>query len=552
MQLFERIVTSRGISLEDIDKFLNPRYEYLHDPFLMPDMQKAVKRLKSALVRQENITIYGDYDIDGISATALLIDAFYQFGFKNVNYYIPNRFTEGFGLSKESIEVISRMDTNLIVTVDCGSKSHEEVKLAKKLGIDVIVTDHHEVSDEQPGAVAVINPKRKDSKYPFKDLPGVGVAFKLVQAFQLYLSKNPVKGYPGIELGQEKWFLDLVALGTICDVVDLRDENRINAYWGLKVLTKTRRLGLTSLMTVSNVEPNKINSRTVGFVLGPRMNAAGRLETAKHALELLLADNKNLAMERAIMLDDLNTTRREEQNKIYQEALKQAEIYKNQPVLVLSGSDWNHGIVGIVASKILETFKKPVVIFQEMGEISKGSARSYGDFDLSQALLHLGALLQKGGGHKLAAGLTIRTEDIDKVREKLNEFYKLEKINLVKQQSLLLPTADTKADLSEITIKVVEMINKLEPFGQGNPSPILEVDNLEVIEIKKMGSDNQHLKILLKDKDGYMMNFVSFSFPDEHLVEMGDLVNVLFLPIINEWRDRKTVEGRLMVIDRLV
>lgn len=549
MQLFERIVTARGIDLKDIDDFLNPRYESLHNPFLMPDMQKAVSRLKKALSKQEKITIYGDYDIDGISATALLINAFSQFGFKNVDYYIPNRFSEGFGLSSDSVEAISKKGTNLIVTVDCGSKSHEEIELAKQLGIDVIVTDHHEVSDKQPQAVAVINPKRKDSKYPFKDLAGVGVAFKLVQAFQSYLADNPIKGYASIKSGQEKWFLDLVALGTICDVVDLKDENRIYAYWGLKVLQKTRRLGLKSLMTVSNVEPNSINSRTVGFVLGPRMNAAGRLKTAKHALELLLAEDKKLAMEKSILLDDFNTKRREEQNRIYQEALKQAATYENQSVLVLSNPNWSHGIVGIVASKILETFKKPVVIFQEMGTLSKGSARSYGDFDLSQALLYLEKLLKKGGGHKLAAGLTIDTKNIDKVRKKLNEFYKLKEIDLIKQQLLLSPLADVEAQLSEVTVEVVEMINKLEPFGQGNPTPIIKSENLKVIETKKMGNDNQHLKVLLKDKDGCMMNFVSFSFPDDHIVKVGDLVDVLYVPILNNWRGRKTVEGKILTIN---
>ncbi|MGB4420776.1 MAG: DHHA1 domain-containing protein, partial [Candidatus Saccharimonadales bacterium] len=292
-----------------------------------------------------------------------------------------------------------------------------------------------------------------------------------------------------------------------------------------------------------------INSRTVGFVLGPRMNAAGRLETAKHALELLLAEDKKLAMEKSILLDDFNTKRREEQNRIYQEALKQAATYENQSVLVLSNPNWSHGIVGIVASKILETFKKPVVIFQEMGTLSKGSARSYGDFDLSQALLYLEKLLKKGGGHKLAAGLTIDTKNIDKVRKKLNEFYKLKEIDLIKQQLLLSPLADVEAQLSEVTVEVVEMINKLEPFGQGNPTPIIKSENLKVIETKKMGNDNQHLKVLLKDKDGCMMNFVSFSFPDDHIVKVGNLVDVLYVPILNNWRGRKTVEGKILTIN---
>lgn len=550
MELFERIVTARGIDLKDVDKFLNPDYSSLHDPFLMPDMKIAVKRLLSALLKQENITVYGDYDIDGLSATALLLDAFNQFGFKNVDYYIPDRFSEGFGLSISSIKKISKTKTTLIVTVDCGSQSHKEIELANQLGIDVIVSDHHEPSDKQPNAVAVINPKRKDSKYLFKDLAGVGVAFKLVQALQKEINKNESLEHSGFRFGQEKWLLDLVALGTVCDIVNLVDENRTNVYWGLKVLAKTRRPGLKSLMDIAKVEPNTLNSRSVGFALGPRLNAAGRLETAQHALDLLLADNPKIASEKALILDNFNNDRRQEQNRIFVEALKQAETYEHQPVLVLNNPGWSHGIVGIVASKMLERHKKPVLIFQEMGETAKGSARSYGDFDLSESIVYLGELLQKGGGHKCAAGMTVNLADIDKVREKLNEFYNAKNLNLDEQQRSLLPIADTEAKLSEVSIEAVEMIHKLEPFGQGNPSPIIETKNLKVLENRKMGSENQHLKILLEDENHNMMSFLSFNFPDEHLLEVGDSVDALYSPIINDWCGRKTVEGRLITINK--
>lgn len=297
MSLFDRILEKRGITPDKKAVFLSPDYNAKHDPFLLPDMQAAVDRLIIAREKQQYITIYGDYDIDGLTATTVLLDALKSFGFENVRAFIPNRFTEGYGLTVDAVERIAKDSTELIVTVDCGSLSRVEIERANELGMDVIVTDHHNVAPEQPPAVAVINPKRllqdypdeyesyllkPDSKmagkiYPFLDLPGVGVAFKLVQALQTKLD--------GLEVGQEKWLLDLVALGTVCDVVTLVDENRMHVYWGLKVLSKTRRQGLKALMAVSGVRPETVNARSLGFGLGPRMNASGRLETAQYSLD---------------------------------------------------------------------------------------------------------------------------------------------------------------------------------------------------------------------------------------------------------------------------
>ncbi len=251
--LIDKILASRGIPADKMTEFLHPDYNKRHDPFLLPDMKKAVDRLELALKNDDNITIYGDYDIDGLTATAVLLDAFNSFGFKDVNAFIPNRFVEGYGLTVDAIEAIAKTGANLIITVDCGSLSHKEVARANELGVDVIVTDHHSVSDIHPEAVAVINPKRTDHRYPFIDLAGVGVAFKLVQALQTRLE--------GLEPGAEKWLLDLVALGTVCDVVTLVDENRTNVYWGLEVLKKTRRPGLRALMAVSRVDKYNLNSR---------------------------------------------------------------------------------------------------------------------------------------------------------------------------------------------------------------------------------------------------------------------------------------------------
>ena len=349
--LFETLLAVRGLSDPAVRQdFFMPNYDAAHDPFLLPDMLPAVERLVQAHERHERIVIYGDYDIDGLTATTVLLDAFEQFGFSDVQAFIPNRFVEGYGLTMEAVDrIIDTMQAQLIVTVDCGSLSEAEIVHANERGVDIIVTDHHNVAPVQPPAVGVINPKRllqdypdeyhefilkpdsphQGKLYPFLDLAGVGVAFKLVQALQTRL--------PGLPAGQEKWLLDLVALGTVCDIVTLRDENRTNVFWGLKVLAKTRRLGLKALMVVSGVRQEQVKARDLGFGLGPRMNAAGRLDTAEYALAMLRATNKTTALEAARQLDEFNAVRRSQQDAIFKEAVRQAEQYQDDPVLVLSG-----------------------------------------------------------------------------------------------------------------------------------------------------------------------------------------------------------------------
>lgn len=540
MSLFDRIIASRGLSGDSIANFLQPEYSDYHDPFLLNSMDKAVSRLIIAKEKQQKIIIYGDYDIDGLTSSALLVEALSSFGFKNVDVFIPNRFTEGYGLTIEAVESIASSGVELIITVDCGSLSVDEVNRAKDLKVDVIITDHHNIGKIIPPAIAVINPKRHDNKYPFIDLAGVGVAFKLVQALQTELK--------GLKPGQEKWLLDLVALGTVCDVVTLVDENRTNVYWGLKVLSKTRRPGLKALMALSAVDSKNVNSRSLGYRLGPRMNAAGRLETAQHAYDMLVSKDPMTALEKAEYLDNLNKSRRSEQDKITKEATVQAEEYSQDPVLVVSGKDWNHGIVGIVAARLLELFKKPTFVLQEMGENSKGSARSYGDFSAIDAIDSCRDLITKGGGHQMAAGITLPTKNINTFRKGVNSFYK--SLKLVNQESLLLPKADAIAELEEIDEDLVDQINQLEPFGRGNLRPIIKCDNLSVIGINKMGSDAQHIKFDLKNKNGKTMKFLAFNAPDYFSINIGDIISVWFHPDINEWRGNKSVEGQLLHLER--
>lgn len=536
-KLFEEILVARGLKTkEQRDAFLNPSYDAKHDPFLLPDMEKAVQRLVDAHAKQERITIYGDYDIDGLTATTVLLDALGSFGFKHVDAFIPNRFVEGYGLTVDAIEKIAAEGAELIITVDCGSLSHEPIARAAELGVDVIVTDHHNVADKQPPAVAVINPKRTGHDYPFIDLAGVGVAFKLVQALQTRLD--------GLAPGQEKWLLDLVALGTVCDVVTLVDENRANVFWGLKVLAQTRRPGLKALMAVARVEPATVNARSLGFGLGPRMNAAGRLETAQISLDMLRAIDPMVAFEKAQQLDRLNSERRAEQDVIYKEALKQAEQYADDDVLVVSAPNWNHGIIGIVAAKLLEKFKKPTFVLQELGEESKGSARSYGDFSAAEAIKSAEHIITKGGGHKLAAGVTVPTKNIQAFREQVNKHYQDQK--LANQAELLLPTADSVTEFEQITEELVELLTSLEPFGNGNPQPILKSAAVRIERIRRMGSDGQHVKLEAHATSGVKLELLAFNAPEHFFVNPGTIVSVWYQTDINEWQGRRTVEGRLL------
>ena len=539
MTLFERILTARGLTTRAARQaFLQPDYAAVkHDPFLLPDMEKAVVRLKQAREQGEKIVIYGDYDIDGLSATALLLDAFGKFGFEGVDAFIPNRFVEGYGMTVGAVDKVRDMGADLIVTVDTGSLCHAEIAYATSLGIDTVVTDHHNVAETPPPSVAAVNPKFSGHTYPFRDLCGAGVAFKLVQALQTELD--------GLPDGYEKWLLDLVALGTVCDIVTLADENRANVYWGLEVLKKQQRPGLKALMAVAGVEPEQVNARHLGFGLGPRMNAAGRLETAQHALDMLTAHDGLAALEASEKLEELNVKRRSIQDAIFEEACMQAEKLANDRVLVVSSDGWNHGVIGIVASKLVEKYKKPVFIIGERGEEATGSARSFGDFSAADAVRAADDIIIKGGGHGAAAGVTLETEKIDDFRRRVNEFY--DSLQLTNQERYLLPRADVEiGDFSEIDEDLVANLAKMEPFGNGNPEPVLKITKTSVLSMRRMGTDGQHVKLALRDKNGKVLQMLAFNAPEEFFREPGDEVVAWFQPTVNEWQGVRTVEGRLL------
>ena len=538
-QIFEQILKNRGISKENREAFLNPNYDNQHDPFLLPDMKKAVERLLIAHKKQEKITVYGDYDVDGVSASTVILTAFEKFGFKNVDYFLPDRFKDGYGMNERGVRVLADRGTNLILTVDCGSLNHAEIDFAKGFGIDTIVTDHHNIAEVQPNAVAVVNPRRKENKYPqAENFAGVGVAFKLVQALQTKLD-----GFPA---GQEKWLLDMVALGTVCDIMKQTVENRQNTFWGLKVLSKTRRAGLKSMLALAGVKDP--TSSTLGFIIGPRINSAGRLETAEKALDLMLEKDAFIAFEKAKSLDDLNKIRRKIQHEALEIAIQKAEDFKNDKVLVVADESFNDGIIGIVASGLLERFKKPVFVISIEGDVAKGSARSFGDFSASQAVQNASEIIIKGGGHDAAAGVTLPTDKIDDFRKSVNDFYKL--LKLKNQLEKLLPKVDIQLeDFSPISLELFEKISLLEPFGNGNEEPTFEIKNAYVIARQEMGEQKQHLKLTLTDGEREI-KMLKFNAPKEFFAEIGEEVDVIFSIGMNKWQGQKNVEGQILHLER--
>lgn len=533
--ILNTILAKRGIDEFSREDFLSPDYDNQNDPFLLPDMKKAVDRLLLAHKNNEHITIYGDYDVDGVTSSALLLDAFSKFGFKKIDYFLPDRFIDGYGMSERAVRIMKDRGTDLIITVDCGSLNHQEIDLANELGIDVVVTDHHNIAEIQPNAIAVVNPRRKENDYPNATIfAGVGVAFKLVQALSYKLE--------GLEPGQEKWFLDLVALGTVCDIVPMVGENRQNVFWGLKVLERTRRPGIKSMLALAEVD--NISTTTLGFVFGPRINAAGRLKNAEIALNLVMEDDSFSALEKAIALDELNSKRKKIQDSVFDQAKEIVNEYKQDDVLVVAGESFNEGIVGIVAAKLMDQYKKPTFVLSIDGNIAKGSARSFGDFSASQAIDFAKSAIIKGGGHDAAAGVTLSTDNIDDFRKKVNKFYK--SLGLKNQLEALLPEPDIELDnLKDINIDLFEDIKKLEPFGPKNEEPIFLVKNLEVVDKQEMGAKKQHVKYTLFD-GSKEIKMIKFNVTDEFKADVHDFVHVHFTLSLNEWRGRRTVEGMIL------
>lgn len=535
-KLFERLLKIKKITPD----FLNPRYEDLSDPFKMPDMEKAIARIKTAIDKNEKILIYGDYDVDGVTASTVMEEALILSGIKpeNINIMLPDRFADGYGMSPKLIKHAEKQGASLVITVDCGSRNHPIVEELNVLKIDTIITDHHECEDTLPEAIAIINPKRKDyvsEPESLRDLAGVGVAFKVASA---------LKSSGLIPDGQEKWLLDLVLLGTICDSMPLTGENRILTAFGLKVLQKTRRKGLVELMKSARVK--LINSESIGFQLGPRLNAAGRLETADISLNLLRAKSSSEAAALAGKLEELNSKRRVEQTAATKE-IDQRGI-TNDPVIIEVGK-WHEGILGIVAGRLVEQYQKPAFVLTEVENgIIKGSGRSFGEFNLAEALAYAGDTILGGGGHSAAAGVRLEKSKLYEFREKINEYYR--SLKLTDQVRFLKQHADIEvADLSDINSELIENLSLLEPFGPGNEEPIFCIKTPLIINTSRMGADQNHLRLDISDKSNHHFKLVSFFAPENWLnLDIEQKYNILMRPIENEFQSVRSVEGRVVDI----
>ena len=521
-KLLATILVNRNIKKpEDIKLFLQPTRADFHNPFLITDMNIAVDRIIKAINNKENVTIYGDYDVDGITSITVLKSFLSDLGLE-CSTYIPDRLEEGYGLNKKAIDEISSQGCELMITVDCGISGIEEIEYAKKLGIEIIVTDHHEPGEKLPEAIAVIDNKRKDSKYPFRELAGVGVVFKLIQAIGIKL-----------ELKEEAYlkYLDIVCIGTISDIVPLVDENRVIAKLGLMLVQQTRNIGLRSIINSSGYK--KVDSNAISFGVAPRINACGRMGMAEEALKLFLSKNLNEVNELTKRLNEHNSLRQAIEKQIVEEALDQIE--KNDldkhKVIVLGGQNWHHGVIGIVSSKITEIYFKPSILlsFEEDG-IGKGSGRSIPGFDLHDALTRCGQTIEKFGGHSMAIGITLRK---DKFEEFKNKF---EQIAIDEHIDEIVPiiNIDAKINLSDVNKEMVESLKQLEPFGEANKMPIFIFKNLKIDSIRAL-TEGKHLKMTLKDNNN-IINAIGFNIG--HLAneyKIGDKIDVVGVLEINSF-----------------
>ena len=526
-----QILKNRGIDNEkDAEIFMNPSLEYLRDTFLMKDMKKATDRIKKAIENKERIYIYGDYDVDGVSSTSILFLYFKSIDFP-VKYYIPNRLEEGYGINEEAIKKIHNDGCDLIITVDCGITSVKEVDLANELGIYVIIPDHHECQSEIPNALAIVNPKQEDCNYPFDMLCGCGVAFKIIQALT----------------DEEEFktsmfdYLEIVTLATICDIVPLIDENRIIVKNGLKLMKEGKNLGLRELIKVCGIETEKIGSSHIGYSVGPRINASGRLGYSYLGVQLFTTDLEDEAKEIANILEAKNIERQMIESKMYKEAeevLLSDERYKEDKVLVIAKEGWQHGIIGIVASKLTEKYYKPTVLLTiEDGEAT-GSARSIKGFSIFDALVSCKDLMNKFGGHEQAAGLALNRENIDELRQRVNE---IADYNLTKED--LIENIKVEYELSEesATLDLVEDLHKLEPFGLSNPSPRFIMRDLLLTNIFKMGKNKQHLKLIVENEKSYECVGFNMAYLADDF-QVGDKIDVLFQVDENNFNNERKVQ----------
>lgn len=537
--LLAKVLKKRGFyDPEEIKNFLKPSIDRLHDPMLLPDMQLAVDRIIAAKNKAEKIIIYGDYDVDGITATSILY-LFLKSIINDVSFYIPDRIDEGYGISAEAVNFLAKNKFDLMITVDCGISAKDRLNDIKSRislqnrNMDVIITDHHQPDSENlPEALAIINPHLTHSKYPFSKLCGAGVAFKLVQA----LCQSLGMGNKYLE------YIDLAALGTVADIVSLTGENRIIVWAGIKKIKKKPNPGIEALIKITNISNEAVDSWKLAFLLAPRINAAGRMGDASRGVRLFTAIDAAEAEELAKVLDLENIKRQKIQEEILKKAIETVDSdpeYYNQKVVVVCGEDWHHGVIGIVASLMVERYNKPCFVISASNGLAVCSARSFGSFNIYFGMEYCSELLERFGGHEKAGGLTIKTENVNSFIEKINE-YAAE----VLPDALSLPMIkiDAEAFIDEISIEAAEAIMAMSPFGEENETPVFKMEQVPVLLKKRMGSSGEHLRLIV-GTDRSNVQAVAFRMGEmDSFIELKDKVDLVFTIGINEYRGIRNVQ----------
>ncbi len=543
------LLDNRGLKdPQSAGRFIKNEDEFFHDPFILPDMEKAACRIIEAVNKKERIFIYGDYDVDGVTSVSTLYLYLKSKG-ADVDYYIPSRSGEGYGISVAALDILSQKGAALMVTVDTGITAIDETEYAKSLGIDVIITDHHECHAAIPNATAVINPRRADSDYPFKELAGVGVVFKVICSIEYILCGRP-DNYDYLK-NICITYGDLVSIGTVADVMPLIDENRLIVSMGLKLIEKTERPGLKALLEIASNNGNKkpdrvkkkkrVTSSLIGYVIAPRLNAAGRISNASRAVELFLTESEEKALDIAQELCNDNKERQTQENIIIEEAYKKIEAehdFENDSVIVLADNNWHHGVIGIVASRITEHYGLPCILISFDGDIGKGSGRSIKGLNLVNALSDCGDLLVKYGGHELAAGLSIERDRLCDFKKRINDYArnKFEHDNMFTQIDI-----DCAISSRDINIAQANELYYLEPYGVANPIPVFALMGATVEEINGIGN-NRHTKFILHS-DRQIFTAINFGHSPEDLdMSVGDKVDVAFNLEINEYQGMQNVQ----------
>ncbi len=547
-----RMLANRELlSREEIEAFFNPSWETgLHDPMLFRQMPEAVARIFSALEKNERIVVHGDYDADGVTGSSVILSTLKEIGShvgahamrtdRHVESYIPHRDKEGYGLNAKTVNLLAEQGTKLVITVDCGIANVEEVALAKSLGMEVIVVDHHQFGETLPDGI-LIHPRLPGESYPFPHLAAVGVSFKLASALIAEARKRNL----AIQDGWEKWLLDFVSIATVTDMVQLVGENRVLETYGLKVLNKTRRPGMQRLIQISGCELGKLDTQSVGFSLGPRINAAGRMDHASLALKLMLAESEEEASVLAAQLEGHNKDRQTATKGMLEEAEAQ-EADATSPLLVFWNENWSPALVGLVAGKFMERYGKPVIAIGKHGDHWIGSGRSFTGYDITAAVKRAGeGILTRSGGHVQACGFSFDDDSqlqlfVERLVEDARKSLKLE-------ECIPILSIEAELALDEVTWQLVETINRFEPFGEGNRKPIFASKKLKVISSDLMGQTKKHVRCLLGSANGAAMKFVGFNFSDRfELFTPGNFIDVAYDIGINEWQGRKEIQCKLV------